>query len=76
MVVHLTGLKIGAEAAFDLSEQAFAIAERSMKKPLEGFEKSTEVLDRAEADSVGDAQEGEANRSGSSHTKGTRQEKS
>jgi hypothetical protein len=75
MVVHLTGLKIGAEASFDLSEQAFEIAERSMKKPLEGFEKSTEVLDRAEADSVGDPGEDDPNRSGLSNTKGTRKEK-
>lgn len=74
MVVHLMGLTVGEKESFDLSEQAFEIAERSMKKPLEGFEKMTEVLDRAEADSVGDGQD-EVNRSGLSTSKGSRKEK-
>jgi hypothetical protein len=76
MVVHLMGLTIGEEAAFDLSEQAFTIAERSLKKPLEGFERLVEVIDQAEAESVGDPGVGEAYRSGSSNTNGTCQEKS
>lgn len=75
LVVHLLGLSIGQKASFDLSEQAFDIAERSMKKPLEGFEKLVEVLDRTEADSVGDQGEDDPNRSGSSDNKGSRKVK-
>ena len=79
LTVHLLGLSIGEKGAFELSEQAFEIAERSIRRPLEGFEKLIEVLDWSEADSVGDPGsdpgEDEPNRPGSSNSTRTGKDK-